>query len=240
MIEKELTKLKKKVAKNDPEMKEMVTTSNNVIGLYTGSNSCTSGSYQFTNMIYNNALSIIPQGSDYNQRVGREVKPQYIELSIVLNGMSAVGLDHPYRLIVYQDRGYDGSNLPALNWLVSSPSGAAGDYQTFMGDYNPDYVAHKGDRKNRFKILVDKRGFVSPRIQTTTAVATTGNNNRNSSQFINIRKKLKGADIINYSGTGQATHVAGSIFYFLTLGNGATTAENCSAQIRTRLLYTDT
>lgn len=243
MIEKELNKIKKKVAKNDPETKEVITISNNITGLHTASNTCAGGgstTYTFTNMIYNNALSIIPQGTDYNQRVGREVKPQYLEINLILNGKSTAGLDHPYRLIVYQDRGYDGSNLPSMNMILSGYSATNGEYQNWLASFNPDYVSHKGDRKNRFKILVDKKGFVSPRIVTSAAITDTYNNSRNSSINVRVSKKLKSAEIINYSGSAQNTHVAGSIFYILFLGNSSTATDNASAQLRTRLLYTDT
>lgn len=239
-LKKKVAAISKVVAKLKPEMKESIVTSWNITGNYQGSNTALNGSYTYANVVYNPAISLVAQGADYNQRVGREIKPYMIEIEAVLNGSSTPGLDAPYRLIVYQDRGYDGATLPSLNMLLVNPSTATGEFNNYFASYNPDYVAHKGDRKNRYKILIDKKGFVSPRIAQTSSAAAAYNNNNKTSTCICVKKWFKNPEIINYSGTANNTHVGGSIFFVLFLGNSSTAVDNTSCHMRTRLLYTDT
>lgn len=232
---KDVVSIKKQLSKLKPETKEVITVSNNVTGNHVGVNNCVAGgstNFPFTNLQFNGAFNQIAQGTDYINRLGREVTPYFIELELFLNGSSANVAPNPYRLIIYQDRGFNGTTLPDLSNILNLSTATGGEYQNIMASYNPDYVAHKGDRKNRFKILLDRTGILGTRGTTPSNIPI--------SKHIRIKKYFKSPEVINYKGVAATDAVGGAIFYILMMGTSATEASNASAQVRTRILFTDT
>lgn len=233
-VKKDLSKIKKAIAKMAPETKEVIQIMNNVSGNWLGQTNCALGgstTQALVNVVFNGVINLVAQGPDYTQRLAREIKPYLVEVELFLNGTSSNVAPNPYRLIVYQDRGFNGTTLPDLSNILNGVSSLAGEYQNFMASYNPDYVAHRGDRKNRFKILMDKQGVLGTRGTTPSNLPIT--------RYIKATKYLKNAEVINYRGGAATDYIGGSIFYILLLGTSATAADNASAQVRTRMLFTD-
>lgn len=242
-MKKELNLLKKKVSDLLPETKETVYISDTITGDYTGNNTATTGFLAGSAVIMNPALSYIPEGASYDERVGREIMPISISMDVVLRAPSTGTLPIPWRLLVFQDRGYAGTAI-TLAQLLQQPSVGATQYGTLTAPYNPDFVAHKGDRKNRIKILIDKKGMINPRnaqegYPAGGAIPITYNRSVYPSVVKIHATRSKGLSKINYQGPNNTDFVGGSIFYFLMLGYDITSG-NPSGYVRSRIEYTDT
>lgn len=242
-MKKELNKLKKRVGELQPETKETVYIADTITGDYTGLNTATTGFLAGTAVLMNPAFSYIPEGPSYDERVGREIMPKSVTIDLVLRAPSTGSLPIPWRLIVFQDRGYAGT-AATLAQLLQQPSSGATQYSTLTAPYNPDFVAHKGDRKNRYKIIIDKKGMINPRnaqegYPAAAAIPITYNRYGYPSVVKIHASRSKGLSKMNFQGPNNTDFVGGAIFYFLMLGYDVT-AGNPSGYVRSRIEYTDT
>lgn len=223
-VKSELKSLKKSVRmlKNDQEEKEQ-------LALPTGAVANT-----FVPTI--NALGClsISSGSGYNERNGREITPSKLQLTLYINGGTtpappvAGTIRQPWRMIVFQD--LSGTDTPTVAQILNSPELAVGGrYTNIYTDYNTDYVQHKGDRKNRYKILVDKSGIGCGPTSTDIRKALMYN-------FTISGKRLSK---INYSDDLGTSSRSGKLWVLFVHGISAAATDNNEYYLYNRLAFFD-
>lgn len=171
----------------------------------------------------------IQAGTGHNERVGREIVPVRLTGRAIINGPStATAAWIPYRFVVFQDK--QGVSTPLSSELFTGTS-AAGAYDIFNATYNTDYVAHPGDRNNRYKILYDKMGFMSPRSATIPFPKPAM-----QLKFTIPASKL---DVVNYADQTSGGARSGKIWYYFVGGLSSVVAENSTAILYQELDFTD-
>lgn len=200
----------------------------------------TYGTYPLTGDMGGNTIQAIAQGDDYNQRVGRIIHPYSLTIDFFLRGpQSNAGLAGtfnlpvnpvPWRIIVFQDMGYNGTVRPLSDILEASNIVNVGFMDNYISGYNDDFVrTGKHNNTNPIKILFDKRGWF---------VGTNSGYSDHIGQWVKCRVPGSKLSPINFNGAAVANNRAGSIFYYVLLGQDAA-ANNGSYLVRQTLKYTD-
>lgn len=148
-------------------------------------------------------LTVISQGVDRNNRVGRIIYATGLQLrgrcSMDAVGVGNIGFDMmKFRMIVVQDK-EGGSTPTAVQVIEVDTAGGAGGQADFYG-------SRQMDHSERFKVLLDEYSPVLP----TQCFAGAGNNDAvwTFDKYIKLNN-LK----VNYSGS-TATPVTGNIHVF--------------------------
>lgn len=223
-VKSELKSLKRSVRelKNDQELKEQL--------------ALPLGAVANTFVPTINALGClsISSGSSYNERNGREITPQKLTMCLYINGGTtpsppvAGTIRQPWRCIIFQDM--SGTDAPSVAQILNSPELATGGrYTNIYTDYNTDYVQHKGDRKNRYKILYDKVGI---------GCGPTSTDIRKALMF-NISISGKRLAKINYSDDLGTSARSGKLYCLFVHGISGTATDNNEYYLYNKLDFFD-
>lgn len=220
-VKKELMSLKSKVGKleKQDEVKEL-----NVFVHNTYTNMTQVGDTR--------VIGGITQGTDYNQRIGREIKPYSVHVNMEFRGAtisSAINTPVPYRVLLVQDRGYNGVVRP-LSEILEGTSFTAGQYDNYLAGYNDDFVrTSPHNKQNPVSILKDKRGFIVP----------IASGYGKCWQALNLHVSGKYLSKMSYAGVGSADLRAGAIILYVWSGVSATAGENNQMILKHTLRYID-
>lgn len=220
-VQKELMSLKSKVGKleKQDEVKEF-----NVFVHNTYTNLTQAGEQR--------VIGGLTQGTDYNQRIGREIKPYSVSVNLNLRGAQTAGAvanPVPYRIILVQDRGYNG-NVRPLSQILEGSSSIAGQHDNYLAGYNDDYVrTSPHNKQNPVTILKDKRGFISP------VLSGYGK----TQQALNMHVSGRYLSKLSYSGVNSTDLQAGAIILYVWTGTSATASENNQYILKHTIRYLD-
>lgn len=211
------------------EMKDSVFAQNNIVAA--------------NNLVLQN-LSILAQGTDSFQRIGRKTQVKYIKLrcgwtatNVVDATIKADSLqcNVPYvRVFVFQDYSYDPTipNTPLGPQLFSSYSVANGLIQNAISSYNTDYVYEKGfaNKGVRYKMLYD-----SGPILMNNPLNSTYSDRTSKCRVKTIKVKKP-----TFYNTAVSTDTSdGTIWLGWFQGVSTTAANNPTFSYHARLIYSD-
>lgn len=170
----------------------------------------------------------IQAGTGHQERVGREIVPVSLKGRFVINGPNGTtsSIWIPYRIIIFQDK--QGVSTPTGQEILTGVPATGGVYDAIYATYNTDYVCHKGDQNNRYKILFDKIGFVSSRAS-----------NYKPTVMVKMAIPGKRLDVVNYADQTSGGARAGKIWYLIYTGIDATATNNSSVWKYAELDFTD-
>lgn len=218
---KELNKLKSKVGKLEKaeEVKEL---NSFVHTTYTA----------LTNAGETRVIGLIAQGDDYNQRTGREIKPYSVQVNMNVQGAQSFVTNAnsvPYRIILVQDRAYNGTARP-IDQILEGSNPTAGTYDNYIAGYNDDFVRTSDNNKhNPVTILKDKKGFLSP----------VASGYGKCWQTLNFSVAGRYLSKISYIGGGTADVRGGALLLYMFTGTSATVAQNNQVLLKHTLRFLD-
>lgn len=177
------------------------------------------------------SLSEIAQGSDINQRVGRELTPISLKISMLLqgSGTSLQVAPQPCRLIILQDMGYVGT-LPGGADILDYYSVLAGDNTTALSHYNDDLVARRSAPNNRLRILYDKVFYIHPIYSSYASEC---------SKKLNINIPARRMKKITFAGNTAGSVTNGNIIMYFQHGTNSDSTRQTAMSYRSRLSYYD-
>lgn len=194
---------------------------------YVGNGTYSALDYTGDNIMIGNLV----QGTDASNRTGREIKPTHLRFMAMIRGaqnFTTLNNPVPYRIIIVQDRAYNGTVRP-LSQILDTTLPAIGSNNIYMASYNYDYVRGKGDKQNPVTILKDKVGFLNP------VASGYGKNN----QIIRLNISGKYLSKISYKGGLLSDNTAGTIFAYMLMGSSVTVADNNQYTYRYDLYFKD-
>jgi len=178
-------------------------------------------------------INDIIEGDDYNQRTGRKIAPQGLEVRMNIMGTEqAAGLTvkpRIARVILFQDMGYNGTALTGPQ-LLQTYSTTVDEIKTATSPINTDYVRSKNVPDGRAHILYDRSFWVHPVFSGYANECT---------KKLNIRIPRKKLKECYYNGVGSGTSVGGTICMYVCLGQAAAALDNSSFSYIAKLTYFD-
>lgn len=182
---------------------------------------------------YTTQLSSVAQGTEYNQRLGRQITPTNLNVRVALIGTSAASsatvLPRICRVIIFQDMGYNGTSLSGAQ-LLQTYTTTADSTATALSYVNTDYIRSKHNKDGRAHILYDKSLWVHPQFSMYASECT---------QYLNINIPSKKLRPIAFNGVADNTAVGGSIWMYACLGQASASGDNAQIAFQSRLNFVD-
>lgn len=174
----------------------------------------------------------IPQGTNYNNRIGNHVRAKYLRINYICWVPTSINTYDDVRIIVVWDTQPNG----AANAQIYSAGGTTAN--SILDNFAAPIVAFKNTALagDRFIILRDQQLTV----QSTTAAVTTSNNNQfDTRRFSSMYIDLRGQDM-EFNTTTGGIPTTGAIYVCLvSANNSATQAQNAQFVFNSKLMFTD-
>lgn len=201
---------------------------------------------QTDNTIQNAHLTAIAEGTEYNQRVGREIKIRGIRLRFTVRGGDNDVGPQASRVMIVKSNDPQG-NAPTGLELLESYDQTDNAYSSVNSDYNSDYVGKKrfnnAEDSGLFKVLYDSGPiWVASRYPGPgTAATNTWKRDQGLTTLKEIKKWIPGTMLgkVHFSGTTGASVKSGALYLMFLNGQSATTANNNTYAYHVNVLYED-
>lgn len=178
-------------------------------------------------------LCDVLEGDDYNQRTGRKIVPQGLDIRLRMLGTPSAGglytLPRVVRVILFQDMGYNGTAITGSQ-LLQTYSTTSDVMSTAISPINTDYVKSKNVPDGRIHILYDKNCWIHPQLSFYSSEC---------SKEFNIKIPAKKLKELYFNGAGTNSFVGGTIFMYLCLGQAQAAADNAQFAYISKLTYWD-
>ena len=174
----------------------------------------------------------VPQGTNYNQRIGNHIRAKYIRINWVAWAPPTVNTNDDIRMLVVWDTQPNGTAGAVLYQAGGTTANG------ILDNFAAPVVAFKNTALagDRFIILKDYRFSVQ---SNTPAVTTSNNNNFDTRRYGDCYIDLRGQDI-EYNTTTGGIPTTGALYVcWCSANNNATSGQNGQFTFNSKMTFTD-